>query len=99
MSEQTPTIVLVHGAFAESASWSRVVEQLQFRGHEVVAAANPRRSVSGDAAYLRDVINGIGKPVVLVAHSYGGMAITEAAAHNSAVVGLVYVNGFAPEHG
>jgi pimeloyl-ACP methyl ester carboxylesterase len=99
MSEQTPTIVLVHGAFAESASWSTVIEQLQSRGHEVVAAANPLRSVAGDAAYVRDVIGGIGKPVVLVAHSYGGIVITEAAAHNSAVVGLVYVNGFAPDHG
>ena len=99
MSEQTPTIVLVHGAFAESASWSTVIEQLQSRGHEVVAAANPLRSVAGDAAYVRDVINGIGGPVVLVAHSYGGIVITEAAAHNSAVVGLVYVNGFAPDHG
>jgi pimeloyl-ACP methyl ester carboxylesterase len=99
MSEQTPTIVLVHGAFAESASWSAVIDQLQSRGHEVVAAANPLRSVAGDAAYVRDVISGIGKPVVLVAHSYGGIVITEAAADNSAVVGLVYVNGFAPDHG
>ena len=61
--------------------------------------ANPLRSLAGDAAYVRDVISGIGRPVVLVAHSYGGMVITEAAAHNDAVVGLVYVNGFAPEHG
>jgi pimeloyl-ACP methyl ester carboxylesterase len=98
MSEQTPTIVLVHGAFAESASWSAVVEQLQSRGHQVVAAANPLRSVAGDAAYVRDVISGIGTPIVLVAHSYGGMVITEAAAHNDAVVGLVYVAGFAPDH-
>jgi pimeloyl-ACP methyl ester carboxylesterase len=99
MSEQTPTNVLVHGAFAESASWSAVVEQLQARGHEVVAAANPLRSVAGDAAYLRDVISGIGTPVVLVGHSYGGVVITEAAAHHTAVVGLVYVAGFAPDHG
>jgi pimeloyl-ACP methyl ester carboxylesterase len=98
-SEPTPTIVLVHGAFAESASWSAVVAQLQSRGHEVVAAANPLRSLAGDAAYVRDVIGGIGKPVVLVGHSYAGMVITEAAAHNDAVVGLVYVNAFAPEHG
>jgi pimeloyl-ACP methyl ester carboxylesterase len=99
MSEQTPTIVLVHGAFAESASWTAVVEQLQARGHEVVAAANPLRSVAGDAAYLRDVISAIGTPVVLVGHSYGGVVITEAAAHHTAVVGLVYVAGFAPDHG
>ena len=99
MSDQTPTIVLVHGAFAESASWSPVVEQLQSRGLEVVAAANPLRSLAGDAAYVRDVIGGIGTPVVLVGHSYGGMVITEAAARSNAVVGLVYVAGFAPDHG
>jgi pimeloyl-ACP methyl ester carboxylesterase len=99
MSEQSPTIALVHGAFAESASWSPVVEQLQSRGRDVVAVANPLRSVAGDAAYLRDVISGIGTPVVLVGHCYGGVVITEAAAHNTAVVGLVYVAGFAPDHG
>jgi pimeloyl-ACP methyl ester carboxylesterase len=91
--------VLVHGAFAESASWSAVIEELQSHGLEVLAAANPLRSVAGDAAYVRDVISGIGRPVVLVAHSYGGIVITEAAAHNSAVTGLVYVAGFAPDHG
>jgi pimeloyl-ACP methyl ester carboxylesterase len=99
MSEQSPTVVLVHGAFAESASWNGVIERLQARGLEVVAAANPLRSLAGDAAYVRDVISAIGKPVVLVAHSYGGMVITEAAANNDAVVGLVYVNGFAPDQG
>ncbi len=99
MSEQTPTIVLVHGAFAESASWGAVLDQLQSRGLPVVAAANPLRSVAGDAAYVRDVISGLGTPVVLVGHSYGGIVITEAAAGNDAVVGLVYVAGFAPEHG
>lgn len=99
MPEPTPTVVLVHGAFAESASWSEVIEELQSRGLEVVAVANPLRSVAGDAAYVRDVISGIGKPVVLVAHSYGGVVITEAAARNSAVVRLVYVAGFAPDHG
>ena len=99
MPEQTPTVVLVHGAFAESASWGAVVEQLQSRRLLVVAAANPLRSVAGDAAYVRDVIDGLGTPVVFVAHSYGGMVITEAAVGNDAVVGLVYVAGFAPDHG
>lgn len=99
MSEETPTIVLIHGAFAESASWSAVVAQLQSRGLPVVAAANPLRSVAGDAAYVRDVVNGIGRPVVLVGHSYGGLVITEAAAGNDAVVGVVYVAAFAPEPG
>jgi pimeloyl-ACP methyl ester carboxylesterase len=69
------------------------------RFSDVVAVANPLRSVSGDAAYVRDVIRGIGGPGVLVAHSYGGMVITEAAAGNDSVVALVYVGAFAPEHG
>jgi pimeloyl-ACP methyl ester carboxylesterase len=77
---------------------ARSSKQLQSRGHQVVAAANPLRSVAGDAAYVRDVINEIGTPVVLVGHSYGGIVITEAAARNAAVAGLVYVAGFAPEH-
>jgi pimeloyl-ACP methyl ester carboxylesterase len=96
---ETPTVVLVHGAFAESASWNAVVEQLQARGLEVVAVANPLRSVVGDAAYVRDVIAAIGKHVVLVGHSYGGVVITEAAAGNDAVIALVYVAGFAPDQG
>lgn len=115
MSEQKTTIVLVHGAFAESASWDLVIERCQadhrqiesgFRPSlggphslKVVAAANPLRSVAGDAAYVRDVIAGVGGPVVLVGHSYGGFVITEAAAGNESVVGLVYVGAFAPDHG
>jgi len=79
MTQQRPTVVLVHGAFAESASWNGVIERLQAKSLETVAAANPLRSVPGDAAYVHDVIAGIGKPVVLVAHSYGGFVITEAA--------------------
>jgi pimeloyl-ACP methyl ester carboxylesterase len=67
-------------------------------GLEVVAAGNPLHSVAGDAAYVRDVLSGIGKPVVLVGHSYGGIVITEASGHNSAVVGLVDVAGFAADH-
>lgn len=99
MSQDTPTVILVHGAFAESASWNGVIQRLQAKSLQVIAAANPLRSVAGDAAYVRDVIAGIGKPIVLVAHSYGGFVITEAAAGNDSVVGLVYVCGFAPDHG
>ncbi|RLP94626.1 alpha/beta hydrolase [Micromonospora sp. BL4] len=99
MTNQKLTVVLVHGAFAESASWSGVVERLQDRFIHVVAVANPLRSVSGDAAYLRDVIAGIDGTVVLVGHSYGGMVITDAAAGNDKVAGLVYVCAFAPDHG
>lgn len=99
MSEESPVVVLVHGAFAESASWYGVVERLRAQSIEVVAAPNPLRSLEGDAAYVRDVIAGIGRPVVLVAHSYGGMVISEAAADNDAVKSLVYVCAFAPDQG
>jgi pimeloyl-ACP methyl ester carboxylesterase len=95
----TPTVVLVHGAFAESSSWNAVVGHLQQQTLRVVAAANPLRSVSGDARYVRDVIASIEGPVVLVGHSYGGMVITEAAAGNDQVVGLVYVAAFTPDTG
>ncbi|MFI6678698.1 alpha/beta fold hydrolase [Kribbella sp. NPDC050470] len=99
MNDQRPAVVLVHGAFADASSWNGVVERLLERGLEVVAVANPLRSLTTDAAYVRDVIAGIGRPVLLVGHSYGGMVITEAAAQNDNVVGLVYVDAFAPDHG
>lgn len=98
MSEN-PVVVLVHGAFAESASWNGVIERLQAQSIEAVAAPNALRSLDGDAQYVRDVIAGIGRPVVLVGHSYGGMVITEAAANNDAVKALVYVCAFAPDQG
>jgi pimeloyl-ACP methyl ester carboxylesterase len=99
MNEQSPVAVLVHGAFAESTSWSGVVERLLAQSIDVVTAPNQLRSLPGDAAYVRDVIAGLGRPVVLVAHSYGGMVITEAAAQNDAVKALVYVCAFAPDQG
>ena len=98
MPEQ-PTIALVHGAFAESASWNPVIERLHARSLDVVAIGNPLRSLSGDAAYVRDIIDSIGGPVLLVAHSYGGMVATQAAAQHPAVVGIVYVCAFAPATG
>ncbi|MFA1547900.1 alpha/beta fold hydrolase [Actinomadura chokoriensis] len=96
---QQPVVVLVHGAFAESASWNRVIRRLHGRGLRAVAVANPLRGLPEDAAYLCDVIDGIGRPVVLVGHSYAGMVITQAAAGNPAVQSLVYVAAFAPEQG
>ncbi|GAA1545592.1 alpha/beta fold hydrolase [Nocardioides humi] len=99
MNHQSPTVVLVHGAFAESASWNGVIEQLYGKGVEAIAVANPLRGVANDAAYVRDVIAGLDRPVLLVGHSYGGIVITEAAAENPAVVGLVYVAAFAPDTG
>ena len=99
MNEKQPTVVLVHGAFAESASWNGVIERLH--GHSItsVAVANPLRSLHGDAAYVRDVIASLDTPVVLAAHSYGGMVITEAAAENPSVVALVYAAAFVPDSG
>ncbi|MEG3636667.1 alpha/beta fold hydrolase [Micromonospora palythoicola] len=98
MPDSQPTIVLVHGAFAESASWNGVIERLA-PAYDVVAAANPLRDVAGDAAYVRDVMRGIGGPVVLVGHSYGGMVITQAAADDPSVRALVYVNAIVPDTG
>ncbi|AYF97173.1 alpha/beta fold hydrolase [Protaetiibacter intestinalis] len=94
----TPTVVLVHGAFAESASWNDVIGRLYENKVTSVAVANPLRSVSGDAAYLRDVLDSIEGPVVLAGHSYGGFVITEAGTH-PAVKALVYVSAFAPAQG
>lgn len=99
MSDQKPTVILVHGAFAESASWNGVVALLHEHEVSVIAAANPLRSLTGDAAYLRDVISSVEGPVVLAGHSYAGMVITEAAADNAQVTALVYVNAFVPDTG
>jgi pimeloyl-ACP methyl ester carboxylesterase len=102
MSEATttagsPTIVLVHGAFADGSSWSGVIERLQHQGFTVVAPANPLRGVIADSAYIASVVNQLDGPVLLVGHSYGGALITNAATDASKVVGLVYVAAFAPD--
>ena len=99
MSDLKPTVVFVHGAFAESASWNGVIAALYAEGVTSVAVANPLRSLAGDAAYVRDVIASIDGPVVLVGHSYGGLVISEASAGNDQVVGLVYAGAFVPEPG
>ncbi|MEU4009000.1 alpha/beta hydrolase [Streptomyces pseudogriseolus] len=94
-----PTVVLVHGAFADSTSWNDVARELRRAGHPVVAAANPLRGLSSDAAYLREVLAGIGGPVVLVGHSYGGAVVTAAAVGADNVRALVYVAAFVPDKG
>lgn len=94
-----PTIVLVHGAFAGSSSWNGVISDLAKDGYTVIAAANPLRSVKGDAEYVADVVASVPGPVVLVGHSYGGEVISVAAAKRSNVKALVFVAGFAPEVG
>ncbi|MEO7275917.1 MAG: alpha/beta hydrolase [Vicinamibacterales bacterium] len=93
------TVVLVHGAFAESSSWDAVVTRLLAQGYPVVAAANPLRGLKTDAAYVATVLASIKGPIVLVGHSYGGSVITNAATGNANVKALVYVDGTAPEAG
>jgi predicted alpha/beta-fold hydrolase len=84
-----PTIVLIHGAWASSASWSGVIERLQAKGYTVDAPPNPLRSLKGDAAYVADFLKSIKGPIVLVGHSYGGAVITNAATGNPQVKELV----------
>lgn len=92
------TIILVHGAFAESASWNGVVPRLAARGYTVVAAANPLRSVAGDAEVVDGLVRQAPGPVVLVGHSYGGAVISNVHA-DPKIKALVYVAAFAPEQG
>ena len=88
------TIVLVHGAFAESASWNGVIAELHGRSYTVISVANPLRGLQADAAYLRSVLDGISGPVVVAGHSYGGSVMTEAADGAPGVTALVYVASF-----
>jgi pimeloyl-ACP methyl ester carboxylesterase len=94
-----PTIVLVHGAFAESSSWNGVIDRLLAEGYPVISAANPLRGVKLDADYVCNLLRGIQGDVVLVGHSYGGMVITNAIDGSRPVKALVYVAAFAPEVG
>ncbi|WHU03121.1 alpha/beta hydrolase [Sphingomonas sp. NIBR02145] len=94
-----PTIVLVHGAFADSSSWNGVIPILQRDGYTVIAAPNALRSVRTDADEVRDLVKSIDGPVVLVGHSYGGSVISEAGEGAPNVKALVYVSAFAPEEG
>jgi pimeloyl-ACP methyl ester carboxylesterase len=94
-----PTVVLVHGAFADGSGWNGVIERLQAEGVPVTAPANPLRGIAADSAYLAAVLAQIDGPVVAVGHSYGGAVITNAATDAKNVVGLVYVAAFAPEEG
>jgi len=99
MQSTTPTIVLVHGSFADGSGWNNVIQPLQAHGYSTIAPANPLRGLVSDAAYIRSVLDSIEGPIVLVGHSYGGMVITNAAAGHPNVNALVYINGFAPEEG
>lgn len=94
-----PTVILVHGAFADSSSWDGVTAQLRKNGYPVIGAANPLRSVKGDADYVASIVKSVPGPVILVGHSYGGSVISAAADEKSNVKALVYVAAFAPEAG
>ena len=94
-----PTVVLVHGGWADASSWNAVVERLQDRGYPVVAPPNPLRGLQGDAAYLSSVLATISGPIVLVGHSYGGTVMTDAATGDPNVKALVYIAAFAPDVG
>jgi len=91
------TIVLVHRAFAESASWHRLLDPLLSAGHPVIATANPLRGLAHDAAAVTELVRSVRGPMVLVGHSYGGAVISNVDADQ--ISALVYVTGFAPEPG
>jgi len=101
-TEQTdvkPTIVLVHGAFADASSWNGVIERLQQQGYTVIAPPNPLRGVTADSAYIASLLSQIDGPVLLGGHSYGGAVISNAATGAANVAGLVFVAAFAPDEG
>jgi pimeloyl-ACP methyl ester carboxylesterase len=98
-TSNTPTVILVHGAFADASGWNGVIERLQAKGVQVIAPPNPLRGIAVDSAYIASVIEETPGPVVAVGHSYGGAVITNASAQADNVVGLVYVAAFAPDEG
>jgi pimeloyl-ACP methyl ester carboxylesterase len=94
-----PTIVLVHGGWADSSGWNAEIAKLEQLGYPVIAPANPLRGLASDADYVRSVLRTINGPIVLVGHSYGGAVISNAAVGVSNVKALVYIAGFAPDKG
>ena len=98
-SDLTPTVVLVHGAFVDASSWNGVIAELKAAGLDVVAPPNLLRGVGIDAAYLTGFVEALGRPVVLVGHSYAGAVISQTGRDAGNVAGLVYVAAYAPEAG
>jgi pimeloyl-ACP methyl ester carboxylesterase len=94
-----PTVVLVHGAWADGSSWSGVVTGLQHDGYTVDVPPNPLRGVASDSAYLASYLKTVSGPIVLVGHSYGGFVITNAATGNANVKALVYIDAYIPAQG
>jgi pimeloyl-ACP methyl ester carboxylesterase len=98
-TETKPTVVLVHGAFADSSSWNGVIARLRSDGYPVIGVANPLRSLQGDADHLRDVLDSVDGPIVLAGHSYGGTVMSEAADGHPRVQALVFVASFLLDEG
>jgi pimeloyl-ACP methyl ester carboxylesterase len=94
-----PTVVIVHGAFADASSWDEVIVRLLEQGYDVIAPPNPLRGVNPDSAYIASLLNQLDGPILLVAHSYGGAVISNAAAKAANVAALVYVAALIPEEG
>ncbi|MGJ6967818.1 alpha/beta fold hydrolase [Streptosporangium sp. G11] len=98
-STAKPTVVLVHGAFADASGFHDMIALLQRAGFQVIAPANPLRDVAGDAEYISSVLKTIPGPIILAGHSYGGIVITNAARGHDNVKALVYLGAFAPDQG
>ena len=98
-SKEKPTIILVHGAWADGSSWNGVIARLQKSGYTVYAPPNPLRGLASDAATIATFVKSIQGPVILVGHSYGGAVISVAAPSDPNVKALVYVDAFAPDEG
>lgn len=94
-----PTVVLVHGVFADASGWNEVISRLLKAGYDVIAPANPLRDLAGDSDYVGSVVDTLPGPVILVGHSYGGEVITNAGRGRANVKALVYVAAFAPDEG
>src|SRR5215208_2155727 len=97
--QSQPTVVLVHGAWADGSSWNEVIKRLQAKGYRLRPPANPLRGVSIDSTYIASLLDQIPGPILAVGHSYGGAVITNAATNANNVVGLVYVAAFVPDEG
>src|SRR4051812_44927980 len=98
-SDDTPTVILVHGGFADSSYWTPVIQRLQADDIPVLAPPNPLRGLAHDAEYIASYVNQVDGPVLLVGHSYGGAVISVAGASTPNAVGLVYVAAFALDEG